>query len=42
LRYPYALMFELAQKHGIGVYDISDDGDVWFPVNGKLVVAFRN
>jgi hypothetical protein len=38
----YAVMFELAQKHGIGFYDVSDDGDVWFPVNGRLVVAFRN
>jgi hypothetical protein len=38
----YTVMFELAQKHGIGFYDVSDDGDVWFPVNGKLVVAFRN
>jgi hypothetical protein len=37
----YALMFELAQKHGVGFYDVSGDGEVWLPVKGKFVVAHR-
>jgi hypothetical protein len=38
----YQLISRLAAKHGIGVYDLSDDGDVWFPTkDGQLAVALR-
>jgi hypothetical protein len=37
----HTVMFELARKHGLGFYDVSGEGDVWLPVNGRLVVASR-
>ena len=36
----YQLISRLAAKHGIGVYDLSDNGDVWFPTaDGRLEVV---
>ncbi|MES2545248.1 MAG: hypothetical protein V4548_10210 [Bacteroidota bacterium] len=33
----YKKMLELAEKHGVGFFDASgDDGDIFFPENGKL------
>lgn len=38
----YQAVSRLATKFGVGVYDVSDEGDVWFPTaNGELAVAFR-
>lgn len=38
----YELVSRLAAKHGIGVFDLSDNGDVWFPAaNGRLEVVLR-
>lgn len=34
----YTTMKELAAKHAVGFFDVSaDDGDIYFPENGKLV-----
>lgn len=34
----YKTMRELAEKHGVGFFDVSrDKGDILFPENGKLV-----
>lgn len=33
----YKTMLELAEKHGVGFFDVSsDNGDILFPDNGKL------
>jgi hypothetical protein len=33
----YEKMIELAEKHGVGFFDVSsDNGDILFPENGKL------
>lgn len=38
----YEVVSRLAAQFGIGVYAVSDEGDVWFPTaNGKLEIAFR-
>jgi hypothetical protein len=38
----YQLISRLAAKHGIGVYDLSDNGDVWFPTaDGRLEAVLR-
>jgi hypothetical protein len=38
----YQLISCLAATHGIGVYDLSDNGDVWFPTaDGRLEVVLR-
>jgi hypothetical protein len=33
-------VFELAQKHGVGFFNVSSSGEeVWLPLNGKLTLA---
>jgi hypothetical protein len=39
----YQTVSRLAAKYGVGVYDVSDDGDVWFPTaEGGLEVVFHS
>jgi len=34
----YKTTMKLAERHGVGFFDVStDDGDIYFPQNGKLV-----
>jgi hypothetical protein len=32
----YATMLRLAEKYGVGVYDVGRDGDIFFPESGGL------
>jgi hypothetical protein len=36
----YQRVSRLAAKYGVGVYDVSDEGDIWFPTaEGRLEVV---
>lgn len=39
----YNTMFELAEKHGVGFFDVSsDNGNIFYPENGKLKLLNSN
>lgn len=37
----YDAVFELSRKHEVGFFDVSDNGEVWLPVNGEYVLAHK-